>query len=370
MQKRIFIIIAFLSILFVSCEKDKSGVTQEEKIVATVGERVITAEEFRQRYEFDFGQIKKGNNPKLIYLNYIIDELLLSSEGFRLGYQNKPYVRKRVQRRRNTDLLEAFYIKYVHKRVKIPENRIQESIKKSTVKFRMIIWPEPTFERAKNVQIASAKNSLEDYIDDQLARQEVKISSRKSYETDWMDFMDMPPEIFYKVKDLQVGKTSEPFPFNGGFAVAQVLDINLNGITSAQLLAGPKRKNMEERLYNIVSDSLERALMDSIMTPLDVRVKSEVVDMLAAPLYKWYADSLPRGKSIFNFIENPVDSAKSYIKEIHRLLDKTLVTYKDGQKTVRDYLHYMDFYRRNLKENKSFDDFNIRLVTEIGKQVM
>ena len=180
----------------------------------------------------------------------------------------------------------------------------------------------------------------------------------------------MPPVVFNKIKDLPVGQTSEPFPLGEGYAVAEVLDINLQGITESQLFYGARRNNMETRLYDIQSDSIMRALMDSVLTPLDVRVKGQVVEELAAPLYQWYQDGLPSQRSLFTKIDTPPDTAKAYLKEINNLRTETLLTYKHGKKTVNDYLEYMDYYRKSLKESKSFEDFNTKLVIEIGRLVM
>ena len=97
--------------------------------------------------------------------------------------------------------------------------------------------------------------------------------------------------------------------------------------------------------------------MDSILTPLDVRLKAGTLEDLASPLYQWFQDGLPDQRSVFTKVENPADTAKYYLKEIHRLLDRTLVTYKNNHKSVADYLHYMDYYRKNLGQRNSFEDF-------------
>ena len=356
-----------VTLSLISCSREKSV---ESPIVARVGERVITADEFRYSYEFGFGMLKKGKNPRRIYLDYMIDELLLANEGFSQGLNKVPYVTKRLQRRKKNDMLEAYYARHVHSKVHIPEDKLQDAIKKSTVIFRLIIWPAPTLQEAEAVRLATRKSSLEDFIEKQIAQQEVKLSSKKSYETDWIDYLEMPPVVFNRIKDLPVGQTSEPFPYAEGYAVAEVLDINLQGITESQLYYGARRKNIKERLYNVQSDSIMHALMDSVLTPLDVRVKGEVVERLAPPLYQWYKDGLPEQRSIFTKFENMPDTAKSYLKEINLLRGETLLTYAKGEKTVDDYLTFMDYYRKALKENKSFEDFKNILVTEIGRQIM
>jgi hypothetical protein len=109
--------------------------------------------------------------------------------------------------------------------------------------------------------------------------------------------------------------------------------------------------------------------MDSVMTPLAIRVKGRTVEDLAQPLYEWVQDSLPAGTALVSAVKNAPDSAKSYMKDIARLLDETLVTSKKGTKTVADYLDYASYYRSPLQQSVSFEDFTNRLITEIGRML-
>lgn len=352
-----------------SCAKKDAQEIPEEQILARVGDRIITADEFRYSFEFSFSPLRQGSNPRQVYLDYMIDELLLANEGYRLGLDKTPYVTKRLKRRRNNDLLEAFYKKYVHSRVNIPEEELQDAIKKGTVKFRMMIWPVPSLREANDVMAKASRSSLEDYVEQQIAKQEVKLDDKKFYETDWIDFLEMPPDIFDKIKDLEVGKVSEPFAYGQGYAVAQVLDIHLEGITDSQLLYGARRKKMEDRLHSIEADSIIKAVTDSIMTPLEVRVKGLIVEKLAPLLYQWFQDGLPQQRSIFRVLERAYDTDVSYVTEIYEMLDQVLVVCQDRQVLVEDYLHYMDYYRSNLKKSQSLDDFYNRLILEIGQML-
>jgi hypothetical protein len=130
--------------LLLSCAKKDAQEIPEEQVLAKVGDRIITVDEFRYSFEFSFFPLRQGANPREVYLDHMINELLLANEGYHLGLHKSPYVTKRVKRRRTNDLLEAFYKKYVHDKVKIPEEELQDAIKKGTVKFRMMIWPVPS----------------------------------------------------------------------------------------------------------------------------------------------------------------------------------------------------------------------------------
>lgn len=337
-----------------------------DQIIAKVGDRVITANEFKYSFEFSFAPLRRGQNQRRTYLDYMIKELLLANEGYRLGFHKAPYVTSRVANRRRNDLLEAFFKKHVHSKVNIPEDKLEGAIKKGSVKWRMIIWPTPTLDQAQKDLAVARQSNLVDFVEKKIASAEVQLKEKRFFETDWVDYLDLKPEILDKIKDLEVGKVSDPIPYGSGYALAQILDINLHGIKVEELQYGPKRKQMYERLHDIAADSIVHGLMDSILTPLDVRVNSKIVEQMAPALFQWYGDGLPNSKSLVEAVQSAPDTAKSYLLALKQSLEAPLLTCKSGNKTVQDYLGYLNYYRTPLKQSKSFEDFKERLITEIG----
>jgi len=359
-------LILLIGLLVFSCSKDKKGKPLNEQILAKVGKRVITASDFKYSYEFSFAPLRRGESQRRTYLDYLIKELLLANEGYRLGYHKNRYVTSRVANRRRNDLLEAFFMKHVHGEVNIPEEKLEDAIKKGSVKWRMIFWPVPSLKAAQEARLEASKSDLEDFIEKKIASQEVRLKEKKFFETDWVDFLDLKPEVFDKIKDLEVGKVSEPIPYGNGYALAQIIDINLEGIKAEELKYGARKKQMYARLHDIETDRIVHALMDSIITPLDVRVKGGVVEQLAPLLFEWLKDGFPEKGSLASTVLNAPDSAKNYIKRIRDLLDNTLLTSKNGTTTVEDFLDYLSYHRKFLKQSTSSNNFKERLITEIG----
>ena len=364
-------IVLFVIILMIlsSCEKEISFPVPPDQIVATVGDRYITTEEFRHSFEFSLATLRDGPDPRRTYLNYMIKELVMANEGFRIGLHKTKYVQSRIQRRRYENLLEAFYLKHVHGKVRLSEQQIQDAVKKSTVKWRMIIWPTPSSEEAQEAYTRASQTDLEDYVEDRLAVQEYQRDRKQNYETDWLDYLSMPPAVLEKVVDLEIGVPSEPFPFGEGYAIAQVLDIHRESITEQELQYGARRQKIKERLHNIETDRFVHALMDSILTPLDVRVHGPVVEELTAPLFSWFQDGLPENKSLFDALTATPDTNQSYLEIINRLRDKELLSFKGGSKSVEHFLNYVDYYRSVFNQSTSLDDFENRVITEIGRMM-
>ena len=358
------LILFLLFILIISCEKKK-----KEDILIKIDDVEITADQFKYSFEFAIAPTKIGPNPRRFYLNYLLKELILAREGYAQGYNKNPYVTNRVAQRRYDDLLEAFIDKHVRKRVKISDDELEDAVKKGSVKFQMIVLPLPSENKAEQVYLEASKTNLEDYIEKQLEKQEVPLANKKFYETEWMDYLSIPPDIFNEVKNLEIGKVSKPLPYGDGYALFQVLGIHREGITTDDLKYGRRRKMMEKRLYNIKADKLIHHLMDSLLTPMDVTVRGEIVTQLTPLLYEWYQDGIKKKESINEMITNAPDTAKSYFVGLRSLQDETLVTYNGGEIKVRDYFDFMNYNRRNLHESKSIEDFQKRLIGEIGRMM-
>ncbi len=154
------LILTLMFQLFTSCSDKTLQDIPQEKIVAKVGDRVITDDEFRYSYEFSMATLRKSENPRRKYLAYMIKELILANEGYRLGFNDSPYVTTRLTNRRSSNLLQAFVTKNVHDKIKIPEEDLQDAIKKGTIKFRLIIWPTPSLTESDRVREKTRQSTI------------------------------------------------------------------------------------------------------------------------------------------------------------------------------------------------------------------
>ncbi len=360
------------TLLLASCSrKPETEAEREKKIVLVrVGSREITAEEFRYIYEFSPGPFRLNDDPRGTILSYLIKERMLALEGYRRGFHKTPYVRRRVKHRRYNDLLEAFYRKHVHGRVRIPEEKLREAIKRSTIKYRLRVWPTKTREEAERALAEARQLGFPEFIRRKLNQREVPAQDVRNFETDWLDFLDIKPKYFRAIKDLPIGEISDPIPYGDGYALFQVIDLQREGIREDELERGPRYKRMRDRLHDIIADSIAHALMDSILTPLQVRVRGRVVEELLPPLRRWLRHGLPPHGSLVDYLENP-DTTAGYLDSLRALLDRTLVQYKGGRKTVRDYIDYMDYFRFTPRAMawRSPQEFRNAILTEIGRMI-
>lgn len=337
--------------------------------VAKVGNRIITSDEFKFNFEFGISQIALNDSitPRKAYLNYMIDELLIANKGIDLGFNKSKYVLSRLNARKEDNLLEAFYQKHVHNKVNIPEEDVQNAIKKASIKFRMIILPLKSIEEAEEAYRDASKSDLKEYIAAQLTKHEIPIASLKSFETDWLDFLDLRPEILDEIKNLEKGKVSKPIPFNNEYALFQVIGINRESIIKSELLSGTKRKKMMKRLHNIKADSIETVLLDSILTPLNFQVDGQVMEKITPLFDQWVSEGLPSNKNLLDVIESASDTSKEYLKKLKSNLKQPLFSSKRHNGTVEDFIKYLTYYRKNIHNSEDLTELTDILFIELGK---
>lgn len=358
-----------IGLFLLSCSSERDKQLEDDQIVARVGDKVITAHDFVTKFEFSFAPFRQGPNPRRTYLNYLINELIIAEKGFDEGFDDSRYVQSRVTNRRNNNLLQAFYGKYVHGKVNVPDSEIEETTKRATIKFRMMIWPVPTLEDGNKAYSEASNSTLEEYVEQQLSKYEVRNVTKQYFETDWLDFLELRPELLNEIQDLELGETSKPIPHGDGYALFQVLSIQREPIKTDELKYGARRKRIEARLFNIQSDKIVHNLMDSLLTPLEVRASSKNIDRFATPLYNWMRRGLPEYGSLLENLNDVTSDSASYLIELKNMLDVPLIQHRDGVITVEDYFGYFNYHRRVMNRSQSLDDVRNQLMTELGNMI-
>ena len=119
----------------------------------------------------------------------MIKELLIANEGYTQGFNNHKYVTDRVKNRTRINHLESFYTKHIHSKVNNPEDKIVDALKKSTIKFRLLIWPAPSLQKAAEAYDEATESDLEDYIEKEINKLEIKnVDKKTKIKEGWSSF--------------------------------------------------------------------------------------------------------------------------------------------------------------------------------------
>ncbi|GAB4367349.1 MAG: hypothetical protein Kow0042_07880 [Calditrichia bacterium] len=327
-------------------------------ILATIGDRVITVEEFRRNYEGGFSHLKTGQNRKLTYLNYLINEKLLALEGYRLGLNESPPVKSLEQKLLNELLIETLIDREVKSKIKVTPEEIQEEITKSKVRFKFRYWVEPTRERAQQVALDMRERGYAEVVDDLMHRTRETRIDPKRFETDYLTHLDVPPEVLAAIQDLPYGEISDPVELNGKYYIFQVLDIRRQGITENEYKANMSRfeqiifyRKLKEKLGIYIEDLLE---------PRNIVTKGESFKLLADALSEW-SRSAERGKKHFLESVKQASEESPALMNLKKNLNQTFLTHSEGQVSIGEFLKHFNvnrFFRGKGKEGISTEDLH------------
>lgn len=331
-SRGLMLLLFFASIYYLDCAKEKKS---DAVVLARVGAQIITVDDFRYNYEFGLPHLKKAPDRKRSYLDFMIREMLLALEGRNQGLDKSDRIQQLENELTEELLVEALFKKEVHDKINVAPEDIKEAITKSKVKWKLRYWAEPTLDYANSVHQAMLESGYGAVVGKILAANpEVKIRA-EDFTTDYMTWLDVPPEIMDAIKDLEQGEISMPVEMNGVYFIFQMVNILREPLTELELMekAGTYKKILVSRKVN---DAAARFVSD-FMTPKNVVTKGEAFHTMSEALIAW---NKTRGESDLTFSE-AVEAEKDQKSALFKLrdeLDKTLLTFENGQWTIKDFL--------------------------------
>lgn len=333
--------------------------------MARVGNEVITVEEFRKSYETGFGHLKTGEDRKRTYLEYMIREKLLSLEGFRLGLDKTGRVQEELRRLQNELLIEALIETEVKSRIEISPEEIREAINKSKVSFKFRFWAEPSRERARAIGEAMRERGYAEVVDDLLSRNPERRIHPVQLETDYVTYLEVPPELFTAIKDLPIGDISDPVELEGRFYILQVLDVRRQGVTESEY--NSRAPTFEKIVfYDKLGEALN-AYIESVMEPKNVTVKGESFALLEKALLEWEKINRQERPRFLTAVESAPEGSSS-LHALREHQDKPFLTHRTGLVSIHEFLEYFET-SKILTEEKSEADFRTRLHVAVKQSI-
>ncbi len=314
--------------------------------MARVGDRVISVEDFRRSYETGFAHLKTGNNPKLTYLKYMINELLLAKEGYRLGFDQSPFVKHSMRRMLNELLIDELIERKVKQHITISMDEIREAINKSKVSFKFRYWVENDAQKAAEISAEMKERGYADVVDELIhSNPEVQINP-KSLETRYLTWQQVTPEVFNAIKDLPYGDISDPVEINGKFYIFQVLDIRRKAVTENEYIA--KAPTFRKILYQ---QKLQEGLLQHgthLMNSKKVVTKKEAFNLLLDAVREW--QKKPQNTSP-PFVEavHKASTAQPGLYKLKQHLAESFFTWRDGRMSIKDFLNHFETDKINKK---------------------
>ena len=343
--------------LFWRCNK---GLEQREVVIAQIGNRIITVRDFRLDYEFGFSHLKTGSDRKRSYLDRMIGERVLALRGYELGLDKSKRVQKLVKALEEELVIEQVFIDNVNAKVKISDQEIQDAINKSKVSWKLRYWFEPNKEFAESVCEHMREHGYAETVDQILSSNPEVNLKPSDFETQYLTWLDVSPEILEAIKNLHPGEISDPVEIGRGYYIFQLVDIRQEPVTEYEYAsrAGTYRKILQARR----EQELAKKFISSLMTPKNVVTKGDVFADLAENLYEWYKNK--DKKDDLNEAIEKAGAEQPYLVQLRQNLDRALVTFEGGKWTVKDFLK-----RFNTKAVSATEEGFSAFRTELNQQI-
>lgn len=332
----------------IACTHQKK-VDPESIVIAKIGGEEISVHDFRLDYEFGFSQLKTGQNRKLNYLEKMINEKLLSLQGYELGLDKSERVQRLVKELQEELVIEQVFIDNINSKVVISDQEIREAINKSKVNWKFRYWVEPEKEFASSVCAHMRQYGYAATVEKILSSNPETTLKPSDFETSYLTWLDVSPELLSVIQNLELGAISDPIEMGEEFYIFQLLDIRREPVTEydyksrAESYRKILRARKEQELYE--------KFVSSFMTPKNVVTKGDVFAVLSQNLYEWY-----KNKKDIEDLNAAIANAKDdrpYLVNIRQILNKVLVTFRDGEWTVDDFLKI--YHPKSIKWTENDD---------------
>ncbi|MBD3290723.1 hypothetical protein GF337_18095, partial [candidate division KSB1 bacterium] len=145
-------------------------------------------------------------------------------------------------------------------------------------------------------------------------------------------WLDVPADVLAAIKDLPVGKISEPVEMNGVYYIFQIMDIRRQPVSEYDISSQTER--YRQILTSRKESELARQFVSEFMTPKNVVTKGESFRILASGLIEYRAAKSQN----FEQALNSASDESSALFKLKENLNKTLVTFEGGDWSIRDFL--------------------------------
>ncbi len=328
----IFICISICSMFLNCAQNDK---IPKNQILTRIGNEIITVRDFKLNYEFGFSNLKKGKTRKRNYLNYMINENVLALEGYRLGFDQSLRVKREEKSLVEELMVEALFEKEVKSKIKVTQNEIQDSINKSKVSFKLRFWIEPYLTDANLTVAAMRARGYADVVGQKLENNPEVNFSLKNFETDYITFLEIRPELLEKIKNLPIGEISDPIELDGFFGICQILDIRRSGLLENEYKT--KAPEFNKILFHRKYQQAAIKFVNDFMSAKNIVMKGEAYGLLGKAFTEWKKNKDKTIESFQDAVEKADDSAPA-MKALKENRNNIFMTSSEENWTINGFL--------------------------------
>jgi len=269
-------------------------------ILARIGDEIITAEEFQLNYEFGHGHLRRGEDPRRDYLNFMIFERVLALEAEKINLDTSQAVIHAMHTLREELLIERVFEEKALSNVVVTEQEIRDEINRTAVSFQFRFLPARSEEDALDLYEQVLEQGYENVLEakkEDFAELNISESNLRS---PLVKAEEMDPVILEVLKDLEINTPSKPAEFQGQWYIFEVVAIERQPLAEADYTQ--KAPTYRKILYNKKALELATAFVAETMEPLQVVTRRQGFEILNDALWAWYQHETP-ARNLLHYIE-------------------------------------------------------------------
>jgi parvulin-like peptidyl-prolyl isomerase len=347
------LVLAAAALTFSQCSKK----LDDPDIIARVGDKEISVEEFRTRFSFTphLGRYPSLEAGKGLVLASLIGEKVLAQEAERLGIDRDPGIELFARQIEDEALVEALFEEEVGSKVQVSEEELREAYFKSKQELEIEYL---TFDDEKQAQAAYEQISLgKDF--EQVARELLAFGGDgiTAVPKKTIKWGQADPRLEDVAFQLQPGQVSQPVTIDGVSLLLHLVNRKTDIFTTEEDF-NYWRPSLEKRLRRRKKEAMFKGFLAEVMGDTKLRVSGQAFAAVVKELER-AADLNERWAKAKGNKPQPVDQGDVELasEQLEDLLDRPFAQFSDGRQwTVREFLQKLRVgpYPLNYRSRRDF----------------
>lgn len=336
MVHRFFLMTVLASIIFIFPYCNKSEESDSE-LLARVGNRSITVEEFVKRVEFSTlpkGMSVENFQGRRDVLDLLVGEKLYAIEAEKKAVQKDPVLRKKVRVIESAAIGRELYRDEVRKKVRVDEEEVREAYQRMKTKHIVRYIRTSSLEEAE-----SWKGALDGGIPFEKLLEEVfGESAKQEFQRAEVEWGELEESLEDAVYELSVGDISSIIEASTGYYIL-MLENRIQDVMLTEWEFESKRKSVEKTLRQRKEAARSAEFVRLFMEDKHVKLKGKPFSAMTAELEKQIDfDSEVEGDSQPKIQMLAEPELRLLQNQLVDVLDEVLVEFKGGSWTVVEFL--------------------------------
>jgi hypothetical protein len=336
-----------------------------DSVVAKVGDKIITAREFLAGYEFGPAFVKREENSKNAYLEYMIDEKLLALKGYSEKIDTAEQAKNLLRAISNDITTDQMFMDDIFNKIKIPNAKIKKGVEEEQISYQLkwIFAPDETRLRLFTSKLNRGL-SFDSVFNFQLKLDSVFADSR-SMQVDKFNLYWRNPQFAKAVDTLKLGEVSKPVKGPDGFYIVKLVDVWKNLIVGKAEYE-KDAKNVEFMLKKEEADKISDRYVHGLMLKHNPVIQGKTFSVLRSYLGSYY---LPEKKykkwGLYKRLKQEFNKLKT-----QDLRGLTLVAMNSDSLSISNFIYWFKPRENYLKFNENdFNSFSASIESMIWQMV-